>query len=112
MRSVLNAEIRLDAILAGLENQVLLASDATVLAECDAADVREVLDILAGRLARHDAAGQATPLDRGVGIRRRVVRSLLSMGPVRSTGLNVAYSNDGESGGEARDSEDYNGTKP
>lgn len=111
MRAVLNAEIRLDALLAGLENQVLLASDAAVLEDCDAADVREVANILAGRFARHDAAGQAMPLDRGVGMRRRFVRSLLARAPVRSSGLSVAYSNDSEPGGEARDSE-ADSTKP
>ena len=111
MRAVLNAETRLDALLAGLENQVLLASDTAVLEECDAADMREVSDILAGRLARHDAAGQATPSDLGAGMRRRFVRSLLAKGPVRSSGLSVAYSNDSEPGGEARDSE-ADGTKP
>ena len=52
MKKILSAEARLDTLLAGLENQVLLSSDDSVLDDVDSADIRSVSQIIAGRLAQ------------------------------------------------------------
>lgn len=93
MKKVLSAEDRLDSLLTGLENQVLLASDDTVSEDVDAGDIRTVSEIIAGRLARNGRGTARQSPDLGSAIKRSV-RSFITRPPVRPIGLSIAYSSD------------------
>ena len=106
MKKILSAEARLDTLLAGLENQVLLSSDDSVLDDVDSADIRSVSQIIAGRLAQQvrSAARRAPNLVSASG--KRSMGAFMMKPPVRPAGLSVAYSSDADDDGAAESKPD------